>query len=62
MPAGKPAGARCAQLTPDNCCALFGDPRRPRVCKQFRAAPEICGASRADALRRLTALETNTHT
>jgi hypothetical protein len=62
MPAGKPAGVRCVQLTSKNHCALFGDPRRPRVCEQFRPTPEICGASRADALRRLTNLETNTHT
>jgi hypothetical protein len=60
MPHGKPAGVRCVQLRADERCALFGDPRRPAVCGALRPQPEMCGASRADALRRLEALEAAT--
>ena len=37
----KPAGVRCPHLTPDNLCALYGDPRRPEVCGRYKA-DEIC--------------------
>lgn len=57
MPQGKPAGVRCLQLTDDHRCALYGKPDRPSVCKSYRATEEFCGACRADALRRLRALE-----
>jgi uncharacterized protein len=60
MPAGKPAGARCAQLTEDNACAIFGHPERPRVCQQLRPTRAMCGFSRADALRHLHQLERET--
>ena len=45
MPQGKPAGVRCIQLTPENLCAIFGDPRRPEVCSNLRAAVEMCGSN-----------------
>ena len=60
---GKAAGVRCMQLTDDNRCAIFGDPRRPSVCSTLRASVEMCGANedvaatRAHAMRFLTALE-----
>lgn len=60
MPGGKPAGVRCVQLTADNRCALFGDPRRPAVCGALRPEPAMCGGDRAHALAYLAALETAT--
>lgn len=57
MPAGKPAAARCAQLTPDNRCAVFGCPERPAVCASLRPSPEMCGMSAEQALSFLTRLE-----
>jgi hypothetical protein len=57
MPNGKPAGVRCAQLSDDNRCLLYGDPRRPQACVRFRPSPEVCGASRAKALRLLAEME-----
>ncbi len=50
MPHGKPAGVRCAQLTADEQCAIFGDPSRPAVCGSLRPALTMCGTSRAEAL------------
>ena len=60
MPEGKPAGARCIQLTDDNRCGLFGDPRRPAVCGRLQPEQAMCGPDRGHALRWLTALETST--
>ena len=60
MPDGKPAGVRCVQLSDDNRCLLYGDPRRPLVCIQFRAMPDVCGASREEAMRLLAEMERET--
>jgi hypothetical protein len=60
MPRGKPAGVRCVQLTVDNHCAIFGDPRRPAVCASLRPEPAMCGDDHVYALAWLTALETAT--
>jgi Fe-S-cluster containining protein len=57
MPGGKPAGVRCIQLTDANLCALFGKPERPDVCRRLRPELAMCGASRAEALRTITAME-----
>jgi hypothetical protein len=57
MPNGKPAGVRCVQLTSDNRCRLYGKPERPAVCASLRPSEEMCGASFAEALARLTELE-----
>lgn len=57
MPEGKPAGVRCAQLTPDNRCRLFGRPERPAVCRSLQPSAAMCGASRTDALHWLGQLE-----
>jgi hypothetical protein len=57
MPGGKPAGVRCVQLTDDDACRLFGRPERPAVCQARRPSPGMCGASRAEALAGLAALE-----
>lgn len=60
MPNGKPAGVRCVQLTPDNRCAIFGRPARPRVCASLRPTPAMCGESRKHALAYLSRLEAQT--
>lgn len=60
MPDGKPAGVRCVQLTADNSCALFNDPRRPAFCGSLQPGPEMCGESRVHALSYLTSLEQQT--
>lgn len=57
MPDGKPSGARCVQLTPDNRCMLFGQPERPSVCVKLRPDVEMCGQSAEEALAWLYALE-----
>lgn len=57
MPEGKPAGARCAQLSKDNRCKLFGMPERPAVCGSFPVMAEHCGSDRDEALARLAELE-----
>jgi Fe-S-cluster containining protein len=57
MPEGKPAGVRCVQLTDDNLCKLFGDPRRPVVCERLTPLEEMCGGSREEALVYLGWLE-----
>lgn len=57
MPNGKPAGVRCVQLTEDNRCKLFNKPERPRVCRSFAPAPDVCGATNEEAMIRLTLLE-----
>jgi hypothetical protein len=60
MPGGKPADARCAQLTPENQCRLFGQPERPAVCVSLRPSPDMCGANRDEALATLRHLEQQT--
>ncbi|MFW6094713.1 MAG: YkgJ family cysteine cluster protein [Pseudomonadota bacterium] len=57
MPHGKPAGVRCVQLTADGRCRLFGDPRRPRVCRALQPEPALCGNDAGEAHRLLAALE-----
>ncbi len=57
MPQGKPAGLRCLQLTDDNACRLFGDPRRPAVCVSLEPAADMCGARDAEAYAILSRLE-----
>jgi Fe-S-cluster containining protein len=60
MPHGEPAGVRCVQLTDDNRCAIFGDPRRPAVCARLQAESAMCGVDRRHALRWLAELEAAT--
>ena len=60
MPDGKPAGIRCVQLDAGQLCQLYGDPRRPQVCIDFQAMPDVCGSSREEALRLLAAMERET--
>ncbi len=51
---------RCIHLTAGYRCALYGRPERPAVCVALRPMPEMCGASREEALSYLAALETAT--
>ncbi|MDA3913668.1 YkgJ family cysteine cluster protein [Oleiagrimonas sp.] len=60
MPKGKPAGMPCVQLTDDYRCALFGDPRRPPVCRALRPETLMCGTDRTQALAYLNDLEWRT--
>jgi uncharacterized protein len=66
MPNGKPANVRCVQLSEDDRCMIFGDPRRPSVCSSLRASVEMCGgdegvaATRAHAMTYLARLEAST--
>ena len=57
MPDGKPAGVPCTHLDDQMGCRLFGDPRRPALCDQFKAEPAVCGDSSAQALRIIEQLE-----
>ena len=57
MPEGKPAGVICVHLDETMACALFGDPRRPALCGDFRAEREVCGDNREQALTLLDTLE-----
>jgi len=62
MENGKPAGVRCINLTEDNLCKIFKDPRRPAVCGNLKPSKEMCGNSNEEAydylreLERLTAI------
>jgi hypothetical protein len=57
MPEGKAAGVRCAQLTADNRCLLFGRPERPTFCVGLQPSEEMCGDSAEEAYATLAALE-----
>ncbi|MCA0197163.1 MAG: YkgJ family cysteine cluster protein [Proteobacteria bacterium] len=60
MPGGKPAGVPCVQLDDALRCRLFGRPERPAFCASLRPGPEMCGASRGEAMAILAALEAAT--
>jgi uncharacterized protein len=60
MPRGKPAGVRCVQLTDDLRCALYGRPGRPAFCVGLRPSADLCGATAAEAMRLIAALEAAT--
>jgi len=57
-PAVKPPVS--AALDERNLCLLFGDPRRPAVCGDFKADEEVCGTDNQTALDNLTLLEDST--
>lgn len=57
MPQGKPAGVPCVQLDNAGRCRIFGQPERPAVCAGLQPGPEMCGDTREQALRFLTAME-----
>ena len=57
MPHGKPAGMPCVQLDDALRCRLFGKPERPAFCASLQPSGNMCGASRAEAMALLSALE-----
>ncbi|MCE2656856.1 MAG: YkgJ family cysteine cluster protein [Rubrivivax sp.] len=57
MPNGKPAGVRCIQLDEQLRCRLFGDARRPAVCRSLQPSPGLCAQSADAALQGLMRLE-----
>ena len=57
LPHGKPAGMPCPHLDAELRCRLFGQPERPAVCGSLQPSVEMCGDTREQALRWLTALE-----
>lgn len=57
MPHGKPACVPCIQLDEAGRCRIFGQTERPAVCAGLQPGPEMCGDTREQALRFLTALE-----
>ena len=60
MPEGKPAGVRCVNLSDDNLCKIFGDPKRPQLCDDFKAGIDVCGINREEALILISDLELET--
>lgn len=60
MPEGKPAGVRCAQLTSENLCAIFGSALRPKVCSSLQPSLEMCGTDDAEAFDTLCHWEEET--
>ncbi len=60
MPNGKPAGARCVQLTTANRCMLFGSAERPPVCSKLKPSREMCGNTFDEAYTYLALLENET--
>lgn len=57
MPHGKPAGVACVQLDDAGRCRIFGLPERPAVCSGLQPDADMCGETREQALRFLTAME-----
>ena len=57
MPKGKLAGVPCVQLDDELRCRVFGQSARPAFCGSLQPSPEMCGASREQALVWLTRLE-----
>ncbi len=57
MSGGKPAGARCVHLTPDNLCGIFGRSDRPPVCGALKPSKEMCGENFGEAYAHLAKLE-----
>jgi uncharacterized protein len=57
MPHGKPAGARCANLSDTNGCTIYGKVERPAFCLGWQPMLEVCGRAFEEAMTRITALE-----
>ncbi len=61
MPAGKPSGVRCVQLSDENLCLLFEKASRPKVCLDFKPALYVCGKSQGQAMWLIDDLEKQTN-
>jgi len=57
MPHGKPAGARCANLSDRNECTLYGTTGRPAFCLGWQPMREVCGQGFNEAMTHIAALE-----
>jgi hypothetical protein len=57
MEQGKPAGARCIQLSEDNRCKIFGSDIRPAVCSSLQPSMDMCGESDEEAMLKLSGWE-----
>ena len=57
LPNGKPAGVPCPHLDEALRCRLFGQAARPAVCGSLQPSQEMCGDSREQAMRWISALE-----
>ena len=60
MPGGKPAGVPCVHLDLEKNCTLFGDVRRPDICKKYLPERQFCGDSVEKAFENLEILEKTT--
>lgn len=60
MAGGKPAGARCIQLSEDNRCLLFASDLRPAVCSSLRPNSDMCGSNADEAMQILSGWEQTT--
>lgn len=60
MPEGKPAGVRCAHLTENLQCDIFGLTSRPKVCSDFQPTLDVCGNTANEAIWLITDLEQQT--
>jgi Fe-S-cluster containining protein len=56
MPDGKPSGVKCIHLLDDFSCSIYLSVDKPRVCSEFKAEAEFCGADREEAMRILYSL------
>jgi hypothetical protein len=59
MPKGKPAGTKCIHLLDDYRCSIYTSPEKPKVCTDFKAEFEFCGADREEALKIMFSLSDN---
>ncbi len=57
MPAGKPAGVPCVNLTAELTCSIHGAPGYPDVCRNFRATRDFCGGTNEEAREIIGRLE-----
>jgi len=58
MPEGKPAGILCANLDPISFhCKIWEQTNYPKVCRDFKAISDACGANRNEALQLITQWE-----
>ncbi|WP_084004560.1 YkgJ family cysteine cluster protein [Terasakiispira papahanaumokuakeensis] len=60
MSEGKPAGTPCIHLTVQWQCAIFGQPERPKTCRDFNFDLSVCGSDRDQALDTIQVLEVMT--
>ncbi len=61
MPDGKPADIFCANLDPNSFqCEIWEQGDYPKVCRDFKACDDVCGANRDEALQLISKWEKET--